>query len=94
MFTRTEHEEQSDRNTSARKNTRRQTKVLLEAGFEPEDFSLPSVPEIDLGNDIMRAPHESVTIFIWSESNREHYSLSAFFAFWHCKNDRLLGVGR
>ena len=48
-----QNEEQSDRNTSARKNTRRQTKVLLEAGFAPEDFSLPSVPEIDLGNDTL-----------------------------------------
>ena len=34
----------------------RQTKELLEAGFEPEDYQMPStVSEIDLGNDTLNA---------------------------------------
>ena len=37
-----------------RRTNNRQTKVLLEAGFAPEDFQIPSaVSEIDLGNDTL-----------------------------------------
>ena len=36
-----------------KKTNRRQTKELLEAGFAPEDIRLPSMPEIDLGNDTL-----------------------------------------
>ena len=36
-----------------KKVTRQQTKELLEAGFAPEDYQLPNLPEIDLGNSVL-----------------------------------------
>ena len=48
-------EDQTDRfgMGNRKKANRRQTRELLEAGFAPEDIQLPSMPEIDLGNDTL-----------------------------------------
>ena len=48
--------EKKNREESGKKTKNRQTKELLEAGFEPEDYQMPStVSEIDLGNDTLNA---------------------------------------
>ena len=46
--------EDQSKNAVGKKTTNRQTKELLEAGFAPEDFQIPSsVSDIDLGNDTL-----------------------------------------
>ena len=46
--------EQQSKNDANKKAQNRQTKELLEAGFAPEDFQIPtSVSDIDLGSDIL-----------------------------------------
>ena len=48
--------EKKNRADSGKKTKNRQTKELLEAGFEPEDFQMPTAAsDIDLGNDTLNA---------------------------------------
>ena len=48
--------EKKNKDETGKKAKNRQTKELLEAGFEPEDFQMPSaVSDIDLGSDTLNA---------------------------------------